>query len=108
MVFNARAAGISGSIASTTPQRMPMSRLPRSDWLGSSTSPPLITRPQLSAGPLAASAVLDNPCDITAAAADPATCRKLRRDNADRLSLSPDQYVQGSNDARAAGLPQHT
>src|SRR3954469_19073439 len=88
MVFKARAAGISGSMASTTPQRMPMSRLPRSDWLGSSTSPPLITRSNLSAGPIAASAVLDNACDITAAAADPVTCRKLRRDNADMLALS--------------------
>jgi hypothetical protein len=36
MVFDARAGGISGSIASITPQRMPISRLPRSDWLGSS------------------------------------------------------------------------
>ena len=48
--------GISGSIASITPQRMPMSRLPRSDWLGSSTSPPLITRSNLSFGPIAAPA----------------------------------------------------
>ena len=37
MVLEARAAGISASIASITPQRMPMSRFPRSDWLGSST-----------------------------------------------------------------------
>ena len=54
MVFEARAAGISVSTASITPQRMPMSRLPRSDWLGSSTSPPLITRSNLSFGPIAA------------------------------------------------------
>src|SRR5437763_12851074 len=108
MVFNARAAGISGSIASTTPQRMPMSRLPRSDWLGSSTSPPLITRSNLSAGPIAASAVLDNACDITAAAADPVTCRKLRRDNADMLALSPGQYFYGSMVALSPGFPHPT
>src|SRR5258706_12736330 len=33
---------------------MPMSRTPRSFWLGSSTSPPLITRSNLSFGPIAA------------------------------------------------------
>src|SRR5712664_239498 len=35
---------------------MPMSRRPRSDWLGSSTSPPLIRRSNLSSGPMAANA----------------------------------------------------
>src|SRR5690242_18691725 len=36
---------------------MPMSRRPRRPWLGSSTSPPLMTRSNLSAGPMAASAL---------------------------------------------------
>jgi len=34
------------------------------------------------------------------------TCRKLRRDNADMLALSPGQYFYGSNDALGAGFPQ--
>src|SRR5205807_9016079 len=84
MVFDARAAGISASIASTTPQRMPMSRLPLSDWLGSSTSPPLITRSNLSFGPMAALALADS----AAAAAEPVSSRKRRRDNAD-MALPP-------------------
>ena len=73
MVLAARAAGISFSTASITPQRMPMSRLPRSDWLGSSTSPPLITRSNLSFGPIAASA---GP-DAAATAADPVRLQKI-------------------------------
>ena len=40
--------------ASMTPLRMPMSRMPRSRWLGSSTSPPLMTKSNLSVGPIAA------------------------------------------------------
>src|SRR5205807_8881607 len=84
MVLAARAAGISASIASTTPQRMPMSRLPLSDWLGSSTSPPLITRSNLSFGPMAALALADS----AAAAAEPVSSRKRRRDNAD-MALPP-------------------
>jgi hypothetical protein len=72
MVFAARAAGISFSTASITPQRMPMSRFPRSDWLGSSTSPPLITRSNLSFGPIAA---LARP-DMAATAAEPVRPRK--------------------------------
>src|SRR5947209_19185828 len=77
MVFSARAAGISASTASIIPQRMPMSRFPRSDWLGSSTSPPLITRSNLSFGPIAAEA---GP-DMAAIAADPERLRKSRREN---------------------------
>jgi hypothetical protein len=77
MVFAARAAGISFSTASIIPQRMPMSRLPLSDWLGSSTSPPLMTRSNLSFGPIAAWA--DRP--IAAAVAAPVTFRKSRREN---------------------------
>ena len=77
MVLAARAAGISFSTASITPQRMPMSRFPRSDWLGSSTSPPLITRSNLSFGPIAALARPDD----AATAADPVRLRKSRREN---------------------------
>src|SRR5260221_8112186 len=83
MVFDARAAGMSASIASIAPQRMPMSRFPRSDWLGSSTSPPLITRSNLSFGPIAAWA---RP-DIAATAADPVRFRKSRRENPLMASL---------------------
>src|ERR1700754_4957245 len=92
MLFEIRAAGISGSIASMTPQRMPMSRLPRSDWLGSSTSPPLITRSNLSAGPIAAPAGVAEP-DNVAAAAEPVSARKWRRDNADMLAFSPEEFL---------------
>ena len=105
MVFNARAAGISASIASITPQRMPMSRLPRSDWLGSSTSPPLITRSNLSVGPIAASAEPVNRPDRAAAAADPVRLRKLRRENADMVAL-PRCYFLSMDDAPAAGIAQ--
>src|SRR5882672_1371472 len=48
IVCFARASAISGSSAAITALRMPMSRLARSFWLGSSTSPPLITRSNLS------------------------------------------------------------
>src|SRR5712671_3534201 len=89
MVFDARAAGVSFSIASIAPQRMPMSRLPRSDWLGSSTSPPLITRSNLSFGPIAAPARRP---DKVAAATEPDKLRKLRRDNADMLASPPEDY----------------
>src|SRR6516162_4907911 len=54
---------------------MPMSRLPRSDWLGSSTSPPLITRSNLSSGVMAARAEPPR-----ASANEPAVTRKSRRD----------------------------
>ena len=91
MVFSARAAGISASIASITPQRMPMSRFPRSDWLGSSTSPPLITRSNLSFGPIAAAA---GP-DMAAAAADPVRLRKSRRDNPVMAGAPPDDVFMG-------------
>src|SRR3954466_12400313 len=89
MVFAARPAGISFSIASIAPQRMPMSRLPRSDWLGSSTSPPLMTRSNLSFGPIAA---LARRPDSVAAAADPDSARKLRRDSADMLVSPPEDF----------------
>jgi hypothetical protein len=55
--------------------------------LGSSTSPPLITRSNLSAGPIAAQAEFVKRPDIAAAAADPVRLRKCRRDNADMLIL---------------------
>ena len=82
IVFNARSAGMLSATASTTPQRMPMSRLPRSGWLGSSTSPPLITRSNLSVGPMAASVRLET----ATAAAEPVKARKFRRDKADMAS----------------------
>src|ERR1700682_5846475 len=56
---------------------MPISRRPRSDWLGSSTSPPLMTRSNLSSGPMAARAGMPKPA---ASAAAPAVPRKSRRD----------------------------
>src|SRR6266566_2475467 len=55
---------------------MPMSRRPRSDRLGSSTSPPLITRSNLSSGPMAANA--DPPAAANATEAAPV--RTWRRD----------------------------
>src|SRR3954469_25745824 len=89
MVLAARAAGISLSTASITPQRMPMSRLPLSDWVGSSKSPPLITRSNLSFGPIAA---LARRPDSVAAAAEPVSLRKLRRDSADMLVSPPEDF----------------
>src|SRR5882757_9147232 len=103
MVFAARAAGISFSIASIAPQRMPMSRLPRSDWLGSSTSPPLMTRSNLSFGPIAA---LARRPDRVAAAAEPESARKLRRDNADMLASPPEDYFCGNDDEANTGIAQ--
>src|SRR6266542_1354572 len=46
----ARSAGMSGAIAAIWPYLIPMSRLPRRFWLGSSTSPPAMTSSYLSAG----------------------------------------------------------
>src|SRR3954462_4819434 len=103
MVFAARAAGISFSIASMAPQRMPMSRFPRSDWLGSSTSPPLMTRSNLSFGPIAA---LANRPDKVAAAADPESARKLRRDNADMLTSPPEDYFYSDDDEANTAIAQ--
>src|SRR4051812_26076446 len=103
MVFAARAAGISFSIASIAPQRMPMSRLPRSDWLGSSTSPPLMTRSNLSFGPIAA---LARRPDSAAAATEPDSVRKLRRDNADMLASPPEVYFSSNNDDANTGIAQ--
>src|ERR1700722_5950044 len=98
MVFKARAAGISGSIASTTPQRMPMSRVPRSDWPGSSTSPPLITRSNLSVGAIAAPAEVARRPDRPSAAADPESARTRRRDKAD-IRPPDDLYAEDAPDA---------
>src|SRR5512134_1707229 len=71
----ARAAGISASTASMMPKRMPTSRLARSFWLGSSTSPPLMTRSNLSFGPIAARTPADTPDSASADA--PATNLRL-------------------------------
>src|SRR4029078_2850109 len=100
MVLAARAAGISFSTASTTPQRMPMSRFARSDWLGSSTSPPLITRSNLSFGPIAACVAPDHAIE----GADPERTRKSRRDNAD-IGAPPDMFLW-SDDAPAFRFTQ--
>src|SRR4051794_34166782 len=62
---------------------MPMSRFARSDWLGSSTSPPLIRRSNLSLGPMAAKARPDGPELAAASAREPAPSMKSRRDAAD-------------------------
>src|SRR5438552_1935692 len=62
---------------------MPMSRLPRSDWLGSSTSQFLITRSNLSFGPIAATA---GALLAAASASEPALPRKSRRDRTDIAS----------------------
>ena len=43
-VWVPRVGGISGSIAAIMALRMPMSRLPRRFWLGSTTSPPRMIR----------------------------------------------------------------
>src|SRR5262252_534967 len=56
---------------------MPMSRRPRRDWLGSSTSAFLTTRSNLSSGPMAARA--GTPA-AAASANDPAAARKSRRE----------------------------
>src|SRR5262245_42554002 len=53
---------------------MPMSRTPRSFWLGSSTSPPLMTRSNLSFGPIAAWTALES-----SSADTPATKCRLDR-----------------------------
>src|SRR5690349_19672595 len=57
---------------------MPMSRRPRRPWLGSSTSPPLMTRSNLSVGPMAASA--RPPLIPNASAPAPAPASMWRRE----------------------------
>src|SRR5438874_546649 len=70
---------MSAATLSTRPNRMPTSRFARRFWLGSSTSPPLITRSNLSFGPMAArSARGTNNPDAVAARADET---KWRRDS---------------------------
>jgi hypothetical protein len=54
--FRALSSGIFSASASTTPKRTPISRLARRFWLGSRTSLPLITKSNLSFGPMAANA----------------------------------------------------
>src|SRR6186997_2614731 len=80
---------------------MPMSRFPLSDWLGSSTSPPLITRSNLSFGPIAALALPD----AAATAADPVTLRKSRRENPVIATLPPVIFY-GCDDAPQIAVPQ--
>src|SRR5262245_41408487 len=70
---------MSASTASTTPNRMPMSRRARSFWLGSRTSPPLITRSNLSCGPIAARTARPTRPEAASAETAPAPARKRRR-----------------------------
>src|SRR5262249_30542150 len=58
---------------------MPISCLPLSDWLGSSISPPLITRSNLSSGPMTAWAGLANAVVAAAEAAATRNSRPARR-----------------------------
>src|SRR3954471_6169440 len=67
---------MSASIASILPKRMPISRLPRSFWLGSSRSPPLMTRSNLSLGPIAARTA---EAIVLAASTPPMPATKRRR-----------------------------
>src|SRR2546428_533818 len=69
---------MSASIASILPARMPMSRRARSFWPGSSSSPPLMTRSNLSSGPIAArtAALIVPPAAAANAAPIPATKRR--------------------------------
>src|SRR6516165_6664882 len=75
--WRARVAGMSASTASIRPKRMPISRCPRKPWLGSRTSPPLITRSNLSFGPMAAAAV--NSAPVAVRANEPEVARNWRR-----------------------------
>src|SRR5260370_15965668 len=59
---------------------MPMSRRARNDWLGSSTSPPLIRRSNLSSGPMAARAGCQRPAAAIPSAVELEPTRKLRRE----------------------------
>src|SRR5262249_47373151 len=67
---------------------MPMSRRPRSDWLGSSTSPPLMTRSNLSSRPIAAIA---EPPAAAASVTEAAPVMKWRREM--RLGVLPSVVV---------------
>src|SRR5437762_11908979 len=71
---------MSAATLSTRPNRMPTSRFARRFWLGSSTSPPLMTRSNLSFGPMAARSArgTNNPDAVAAARADET---KWRRDS---------------------------
>src|SRR4051812_13005212 len=77
---NALSAGISGSTASMTPKRMPTSRRPLRLWLGSSTSPPLRTRSNLSFGPMAAAATPVLRLVVVSANREAERVRNSRRD----------------------------
>src|SRR5262245_12859864 len=79
---------------------MPMSRLPRSDWLGSSTSPFLTMRSNLSPGAMAACAAPP----VAASATEPTPARKSRRE-ALSISPSPELRCRTEAPASAAGDP---
>src|SRR6185312_2690022 len=70
---------------------MPMSRLPRSDWLGSMISPPLMTRSNLSFGPMAACVGVGRPPSAAVAAEARVSVRQRRRDTAFMAVLPGDR-----------------
>src|SRR5438105_392720 len=91
---------MSASTDSIRPKRMPMSRFARRFWLGSRSSPPLITRSYLSSGPIAArTALLSNP--VAKAAPMPATKRRRSRK---LISLSPLERPAGRIGERRAAV----
>src|SRR5436190_13837486 len=73
---------VSAASASIAPKRMPISRLALRLWLGSSTSPPLMTRSNLSSDPIAAMAGgAPNPAAESASTeAEPASVKNSRRE----------------------------
>src|SRR5829696_1144975 len=65
-----------------------MSRVPRSDWLGSRTSPPLMTRSNLSAGLIAPCAEAEPSPAPAASETEVAPIRNSRRD-ASNIAVPP-------------------
>ena len=74
---SARSSGIASSIAAMVPPRMPRSRRARRPWLGSITSPPLITRSKLRGS---SCATTDPGRAAARAASDPAPIISVLRD----------------------------
>src|SRR5438552_8067732 len=90
---------MSASIASILPARMPISRLARSFWPGSSSSPPLMTRSNLSSGPIAARTAR---LMVPTAKAAPIPATKRRR--ACKLITPPEPRLQRLDFCRARAL----
>src|SRR6185436_4057076 len=87
---------ISLSRASMSPKRIPMSRLARKFWLGSSTSAPLTRRSNLSLGHIAAQAGV---LAAVAAATDaePARVSNVRRETAGMAFLHRLSWLRACN-----------